>query len=178
MSESKPDLKQRLLNEAARFAVMFLYLWIVFGVFILERSVVLAQHNADSQIEWGFAAINALVFAKVMLIAEDLKLGLQFQNWPLIVPIVYKALAYSLVFLGVHVLEHISIGTFHGETVVDSLPPIGGDLKITVMAALMCTLSLVPFFAYQEFARIIGYDKMKSLLFAPKKLPERDIKIC
>ena len=101
--ESQSNLKQRVLNEATRFVVMFLYLFVVFGAFNLQRSVALAQHNADSQLEYGFAAINALVSAKVMLIAEDLKLGRRFQNWPLIVPIVYKSLAYSLVFLLVHV---------------------------------------------------------------------------
>jgi hypothetical protein len=152
---------------------MFLYLFVVFGVFNLQRSVALAQHNADSQLEYGFAAINALVFAKVMLIAEDLKLGRRFQNWPLIATIGYKSLAYSLVFLSVHVLERIAIGTFRGKTVLESLPPVGGDLKITVMATLICTLNLVPYFAYQEFARIIGYEKMKSLVFARQKPPER-----
>jgi hypothetical protein len=173
IGESKPNLKQRVFSEAARFVVMFLYLLVVFGVFNLQRSAALAQLDADSQFDYGFAAINAFVFAKVMLVAEDLKLGRRFQNWPLIVPIVYKSLAYSLVFLSVHVLERIAIGTFHGKTVLESLPPVGGDLKITVIATLICTINLVPYFAYQEFARIIGYEKIKSLLFAPQNRPER-----
>ena len=49
--------------------MLFLYLWILFGVFVLNQGVVLREHGFDFAMQ-GFAFINALVFAKVMMLFE------------------------------------------------------------------------------------------------------------
>ena len=53
---------------------MFLYLWVLFGLFVLNGTIILHQHGISFSSQ-GFAVISALVLAKVMLVAEDLKLG-------------------------------------------------------------------------------------------------------
>ena len=68
------NLKERAIDEVKHFAILFVYLWILFGLFVLNERIVLQQHRIDFAAQ-GFAVINALVLAKVMLIAQDLNLG-------------------------------------------------------------------------------------------------------
>lgn len=166
-------LKARAIDETTRFVVMFLYLWVVFGVFALQQSVVLAQRNIDEYVQFGFAFINALIFAKVMLVAEDFNLGHRFRDRPLIVPIFYKSFVFSLVFLCFHIVEKIVIGKFEGKGMMESLPMIGGNFIISLSAVLIFTFELMPYFAYREVGRIIGEEKMYSLVFARRSAHEQ-----
>jgi hypothetical protein len=172
LQKIKRNVKERVIGEATRFVVMFLYLWVVFGLFVLQQSVVMAQQHLDDYVQYGVAAMNALIFAKVMLVAEDLDLGRRFQDMPLIVPLLYKSFVFSLVFLCFHVVENIVIGQFQGKGIPESLPAIGGDLKATVSAVLIFTFELVPYFAYREIGRVIGEDKMYALVFAHRRKTE------
>ena len=47
----------------------------------------------------GFAFFNALVLAKVMLVAEDLDLGRWLQRRPLIYPILHESLLLTVLFI-------------------------------------------------------------------------------
>ena len=82
MTDSKPNLKARTLHEIARFATMFAYLWAMFLLFQIHLYVVLAQHHIPFT-QFGVGFLNALVLAKVMLVADDshgLHLTMFFQN--------------------------------------------------------------------------------------------------
>ena len=68
---------------------MFLYLWAMFALFALHEKIVLREVGASLPSQ-GFAFVNALVLAKVMLIAEDLNLGNWLQGRPLIFPILHE----------------------------------------------------------------------------------------
>ena len=79
-------VKERLVHEVRQFLFMFLYLYVLFGLFAIHEAVVLEQHHI-AYAYYGFALVNALVLAKVMLVAEDLHLGRRFENRPLIYPV-------------------------------------------------------------------------------------------
>ena len=65
-----PKLAERGRDEFRRFLVMFVYLWVVFGLFVLNETVILGKRHVSFAAQ-GFALINAAaVMAKVMLIAE------------------------------------------------------------------------------------------------------------
>ena len=53
------QLKERAVDEFRRFLVIFLYLWVVFGLLSIHKSIVLSQHHLDTE-EHAFAIINAL----------------------------------------------------------------------------------------------------------------------
>ena len=61
-SERLQSLKERGIDELRRFFVMFLYLWVVFGLFVLNESVILGGRNISFAPQ-GFALINAAVMA-------------------------------------------------------------------------------------------------------------------
>ena len=65
----KPSLRARLLKELKSFLIMFAYLWLVFSVFLLHEWTVLASHQISFRF-YGLAVVNALILAKIMLIAE------------------------------------------------------------------------------------------------------------
>ena len=158
------QLKERGLHEAKRFVAMFIYLFILFGLLEVHKSVVLAQNEIDYMAH-GVALINALVLAKVMLVAEDLKIGRRFENKPLAIPVLYKSIVFAVVFIGFHIVEHVLIGLFHGKALWESVPGIGGGLTGMLSVALIATFALIPYFAFGEVGRVIGEAKLRSLLF-------------
>jgi hypothetical protein len=70
---SKKSLKQRALGELEKYAVITVYLGLLFTLFSLHRQLV--QGLGISLWHQGFAIINALIFGKVILIGEALKVG-------------------------------------------------------------------------------------------------------
>ena len=80
---AQSDFKGRAKGQIEKVGLMFLYLWIVFGLLAVHESMILSQHQLSYRAH-GIAIINALVFAKVMLVAEDLHLGHRLNDKPLI----------------------------------------------------------------------------------------------
>ena len=163
--------KERAFDEFKRLLVIFLYLWVVFGLLSIHKSLVLSQHHLDTE-EHAFAIINAFVFAKVLLVGEHFNLGTRFNQKPLIYPILYKSFVFSVVLIGFHVIESVAVGLWHGHTIAESLPPfLGWSPRGLLAVSVMCFVLLLPFFGFREIARVIGRDKMRALLFGRKPDP-------
>jgi hypothetical protein len=172
-SERLQQLKERGIDEFRRFLLMFLYLWAVFGLFVLNERLVLTEREI-SFLPQGFAVINAAIMAKVMLIGEDLKFGRRFDRYPLIYPVFYRSVVFALLFIAFHVLERLLVGAFAGKTIVDSLPHIGGGTwpgRLLVLAIM--TVSLLPFFMLRAIAQILGEGRLWALMFQERP-PEDD----
>jgi hypothetical protein len=162
------NLKERAVHEFRRFLVIFLYLWVVFALLALHTSLVLTQHNLDLQ-EHTFAVINALVFAKVLLIGEHFRFGTRFDRKPLIYPILHKCIVFSLLLIFFHIVESVVVGLLHGKTIVNSLPPLlGFNPKGLLVVGVICFILLLPFFGFREIVRVIGRREMQDLLFKPR----------
>jgi hypothetical protein len=159
-------LRERAYDEFKWFIVIFLYLWVVFGLLSIHKSLVLSQSHLDHS-EHAFAIINALVFAKVLLGAEHFHLGTRFQNRPLIYPILHKCFMFTVVLICFHIAESVLVGGWHGNTLADSLRPIvGSGLKGALAVGVMSFVVLLPFFGFREIARVIGHRELRALMFA------------
>ena len=157
--------KEKASEEFKRFFVIFLYLWVVFGLLSIHKSIVLLQHHLDTE-ENTFAFINAFVFAKVLLVGEHFNLGTRFNHKPLIYPILHKCFIFTLVLMSFHVIESTAVGLWHGETLANSLPPfLGWSPKGLLAVGVMCFVLLLPFFGFRELARVMGRQRMWALLF-------------
>ncbi|MBV8189915.1 MAG: hypothetical protein JOY64_10915 [Alphaproteobacteria bacterium] len=151
-------------HEIKRYLVMFVYLWVLLGLFVLNEAVILSHQGIDYR-PHGFALINALVLAKVMLIAEDLNLGARLRSRPLIYPIVTEALLLSGLFIIFHIAEREILGLFHGESIAAAMPSIGGGgIKGLFCVAVILFVSLVPFFAFRRVSRELGPGRMRAML--------------
>ena len=160
-------IKTWVFDEAGLYVAMFLYLWVFFGVFVLEKGIVL--RSLGYSVAWqGFALVNALVLAKVMLVAEHLELGRWLPHRPLIWRILHDALLLSLLFICFHFGEQKVVALLHRSGAVDKRALGGGLLEILSFATILF-VSLVPFFAFRHLAREIGEDKMYAILFGARR---------
>ena len=169
---SARSLKSRAAEEFRRFVVLFVYLWILFGVFVLNQGIVLRGHG----ISWtaqGFAFVNALVFAKVMMLFEMFDPGRFLRKRPLIYPILYETLLLTILFLVVHVIEKVIEGLIHGQTVAESVPNVGGGGFLGLASAsVIMFVALTPFFALRNLSFALGRDRLVALMFGPGERSE------
>ena len=158
-------LKERVLDSIKSFTQMFLYLWLIFGLLAVHQSIILSQYQIDYQ-SHGLAVINALVFAKVMLIAEDMRLGDRFDDKPLIYPILFKSILFAIALICFHLVEHTLVGMWHGQKLAESFSDIGANkFRGIVSFSVIATVALMPFFALRGLSRVIGKEKLWSLFF-------------
>jgi hypothetical protein len=158
-------LRERVLDEARRFTVMFLYLWVLFGLFVLNERIILDQKGIGFSAH-GFALLNALVLAKVMLVTEDLNLGRWMRRRPLIYPILFESLLLTVMFICFHVVERLVVGLVERQTVAASIPAIGGGgLAGVVCVAVILFVALIPFFAFRNVSRELGPGQLNAMLF-------------
>lgn len=166
VKERTPTMKERVLHEFRRFMGIFLYLWVLFGLFALNDSIVLAEHHINFKMQ-GFAALNAFMLAKVMLVAEDLHLGQGFRDRPLVYPILYRSLIFTILLICFHIVERVLVGVVDGKTISESFPEIGGgSLRGIVSAATIVCVALIPFFGFRELGRVIGERELGALIFS------------
>ena len=160
----KLSLKQRALHEARKFFWIFVYLWVLLGLLALHESLILARHDIE-YVPFGFAALNALVLGKVILIGEDLHFARRLEDRPLIYSILYKSAAFAVLLMCFRIVEKFLHGVLTGHSVAESLPAVGsGGLAEILAGGLIGSVALVPFFAFSEVGRVMGEDKLRSLL--------------
>ena len=168
------------VREARKFFVIFLYLWVLFGLFALHKSFLLAEGIIYGQ---GFAVINAFVLAKVMLVADNLHAGENFETRPLIYPILFRSAVFAIILVCFDLIEEVVVGTFRGKTISESIDAIGGGtLEGILSVGVIMFVVLIPFFAFREMTKVVGNRQMRDLLFVrqtklvpvatPSALPE------
>ena len=166
---ARRGLRHRVVAEVRLFLVLFIYLWLLLGLFVLNEEVSLKERGIPFA-PHGFAVINAAILAKVMLIAEDLNLGARLQPRPLIYPIVTEALLLTVLFIVFHILEHVVVGLFKHESLQASIPSIGGGgFKGLLCVGLILFFSLIPFFAFRRVTREIGAENMRAMMLGPRR---------
>ena len=169
------NLAHRIYHQVIQFLLIAVYLSVVFGVLVLHEAVVAAKNGIEYHF-YGFAVINAIILGKVMLVAEDLNLGdrffrdLFFRNSPLVYAIVFKSVAFTILFFVFDIVEEVLVGVFKGKTVVESFPNIGGGTPRGIFFMIVViTVLLSPFFAYREIGKLIGQRELHSLMFTRKR---------
>jgi hypothetical protein len=159
------SLKARAADELRRFLVLFFYLWILFGVFVLNQGVVMREHGINFPM-LGFAFINALVFAKVMMLFEAFDPGRWLRARPLIYPILYETLLLTVLFLVAHVVEKTIEGLLRGKTITDSVPVIGGGGLVGFLSiTAILFIALTPFFGLRNLSLAMGEGRLYAMIF-------------
>ena len=159
------NLKDKAVHEVIQFAYIFIYLFVLLGLFAIDRSIVLEQHNLHFT-DYGFALIKALVLAKVILVAEGFHLGRSFEEGPLLYPVLVKSLLFALVLIGFGLAESAVEGLWHGKTVLESVSGIGGGgIKGVLSVGIIMFVALIPFFAFREISRVLGPAVLRALIF-------------
>lgn len=165
MDRSGGTLKEKAYHEFKEFLVIALYLWVVFTLFLLYKSVILNEEHI-SYLAHGVALINALVLGKFVLIARAFHLGDSANDEPLIYPTLLKSGLFALVLACCKILEDAAVGFFHGKTLSQSIADLGGGtLKGILTLTLLLFVLLIPFFAFGELQRVFGEGKLGQIFF-------------
>jgi GYF domain 2 len=169
---SRPSLRTRFGEELRKFLVFFAYLWLVFFVMYLHEWSVLAS-NQISFTFYGLAVVNALILAKIMLIAEAFGFATRLDDRPLIYPIMFKAVAFTVLLMLAYLAEEIAVGLFHGKSVAESIPAIGGGGVVGPLSiGIIMFIALLPFFAFREIARAVGPAEFRALMLGAKEVED------
>lgn len=158
------NLKELARRELVRFLVIFAYLWAIFLLFQIHQYVILAEHQIRYE-NWGFGLINALVLAKVMVIAEEFHFNAWLRTKPLISAAIARSIGFAVLFVLVDILEKILVAAFKGHSMTQSLPTYGsGGLAGQLLVGIMLAFALLPFFAYEEL-NAVQEGRLTRMLF-------------
>jgi hypothetical protein len=159
----KKSLEERALDELKRYAVITLYLWVLFVLFATYKRMLL-QENGISLWNQSFAIVNALIFGKVILIAQALDLGKSLKEQALIWVVVGKSLLFAVVMILFHIAEEAIRAWFNDLPLATAVRDFGGGtwLGLLTYAAIFFVV-LIPFFAFQEVADVVGRDALRDL---------------
>jgi len=164
-------LKQKAYHEFKQYVVIVLYLWLVFGLLLLYKSMILNEEHI-STIAHGIALINALVLGKCVLIAKAFRLGETADGAPLAYPTVLKSALFSLVLAACKILEDAAVGFFHGNSFSQSIAELGGgSLKGILTLSLLMFVMFIPFFGFGELQKVLGEGRLAQLFLHPR-VPE------
>jgi hypothetical protein len=161
----KGNLKDRLFHEFVEYWINVCYLTLVFAAFTQYRRFLLAAHDI-SYTNYGFAVIEGLILAKVIMIGEVVRLGRGLERKPLIYPTLYKTVVFTLFVGAFKVIEEVIKGLLKGEGVTGGLPYFFEKGPYELLAnSIIVFVAFIPFFAIKELGRVLGEDKIRSLFF-------------
>jgi hypothetical protein len=165
MSTSRQELKQKVFVELKEGFICTLYLWAVFGLLVLHKSMILAEHHIDFAYH-GLALLNALALAKVMFVARKFDLSARIKDAPLICPTLLKSAFFTVVLACFKFLEDAAIGLFRHQSFWQSNSEFGGGTWQGILTlALLVFVMLIPFVGFGELSRVIGEGKLEKLFF-------------
>jgi hypothetical protein len=145
--------------------IITLYLWAVFGLLVLHKSMILSEHHLDFAYH-GLALINALALAKVMLVAKKLDLSARMKDAPLIYPTLSKSAFFTVVLACFKIVEDTAIGLYRHESFRQSNSELGGGTWQGILTlALLIFVMLIPFVGSGELRRVMGEGKLEKLFF-------------
>lgn len=161
-AEVKRSLKERAVDELKRYLVISAYLCVLLAVFSLHRQLLLGHEISLWQ--QGFAIINALVFGKIILLGEALKLGERKQNHALAWTVLRRSLIFSVLLVASQILEESIRAWFQHRHAASVIVDLGGWPGVLCHAVIIF-VALLPFFAVQEAGRVLGARALWNLFF-------------
>ena len=165
----KPGLKERAIEEFKVFWVIALYLWLFLGSFTVYRRLII-EETGTTYLHYGIALVEALIIAKVILIGRLFGFSRRFEDKPLIVPVLYKSILFSILVILFAVVEHVVEGLIHGRGLLGALRDLDklGSYELGARL-LMLVVAFVPFFAFAEIVRVIGPREVAAMYFSKRK---------
>jgi hypothetical protein len=163
--KKKGSLKEKVVHEVVEYWINVIYLTLVFASFTQYRRLLLAAHDI-TYTNYGFAVVEALILAKVIMIGDVFRLGRGLERKPLIYPTLYKTVVFTL-FVGVFTLiEHAIKGLWKGEGFTRGVVDFLGKGPYELLAnSLIVFVAFIPFFAVKELGRVLGEEKIRALFF-------------
>jgi hypothetical protein len=156
-------LKQRAAAEMQEYLVISVFLAALLAALTAYRRILMFEEGLP-HLYYGYAVIEALVLAKIILIGEALHLGERHRDKPLIVSAVYKSLVFGFLALVAHALEHVIRALAHRESPVAELARQVAHPAELGAYGLVLFVAFVPFFSLQAAGRLLGETRFLDVL--------------
>ncbi len=159
-NSDRQGLKQKTIHELWELAWIFFYLAFFFCSLELY-SILLLRDFHVKYLNFGFAAINALVVAKVILLGEYARIGRKYEQRPLIVSAAYKAVIFVLLVFAFHVVEEFVKRFLHTGHFAGALSSTHVNDLVGRGVIVFCVF--LPLFAFREARRVLGEQRFLDL---------------
>jgi hypothetical protein len=161
-TSTNKGLKEKTIHEVWELAWVFVYLAFFFCSLELY-SVLLLRDFHVKYLNFGFALINALVIAKVILLGEYVRIGRKYEERPLILSAVYKAILFVVLVFAFHLVEELVKRLLHNGHLAGALAQVRVNDLLGRGIIVFCTF--LPLFAFRELRRVLGEKKFMDLFF-------------
>jgi hypothetical protein len=157
------SVKQRAKRELEEYLVIAAFLTALLGALTMYRRLLMAEVGVP-YLHYGYAVIEGLVLAKIVLIGEALHFAERLGDKPLFVLALYKSLVYGGLALVAHALEHVVHALVTGESVATEASRLASRPAEIGAYAVVVLIALVPFFSLQLAGRLLGKERFVSVL--------------
>ncbi len=165
MALDKKQLKEKAKEEGRLMLLITAYLAAFFVAFLTYRRLISREFGVTA-FHYGYALIEALVIAKVILIGKAIGLGKATNRRTLAISVLRSSLAYGALVGAFAVLEHVVEGLVHGKTLSASLDAFLDQGIYEILGrTLVLFVAFIPFFAFWELGRLVGERKLFDLFF-------------
>lgn len=160
----KETFKEKALDDMKTYAALTAYLWVLFFLLGMYRKLLLKENGIDPWTQ-SYAIVNALVFAKVLLLGGILNLGASLRKHAVILVVLGRTAIFTALLMAFHVVEEAIRALIKGEPVADSMLHLGGGswLGVWVFAGLLFAI-LFPLSMFSEVSHVLGKGTMLRLL--------------
>src|SRR5215471_11992091 len=163
--EKKATLKEKAEEELRLMLVITAFLAAVFVSFLTYKRIISREFGVTS-FHYGFAIIEALIVAKVILIGKAIGIGKKSTGRALFYSALRDSVIYAVLVGIFAILEHIIEGFFHHETLAASLEKFLDQGVYEILGrTLVVFVAFVPFYTLWELDRSLGERKLMELLF-------------
>ena len=171
-NKKRAGWKSKAIHEMIEYCIISLYLAVFFGSYTFYRRSILAVYQI-SYLHYGTAIIKALILAKVIMIGRALHLARRFEDHPLILPTLFKAVVFTI-FVGVFgVAEDTIIGLLHGKGIAGGFDEFMSVGWYGLLArCIVIFVVFIPFFAFEQLDQVLGEGKLGKLFFRRRSAAE------
>lgn len=163
--EKKRTLKDKAAEEFRLMLLITAYLAAFFITFHIYRNLISRELGATT-LRIGFAVVEALVIAKVILIGKAIGLGKSTSRRALAYATLRASVVYAFLVAIFAVLEHVIEGLVKGRTLAASVDAMLSQGIYEILArTLVLFVAFIPFFAIWELDRVLGEKKLFELFF-------------
>lgn len=162
------NFKAKALDEVKKFAVLTAYLWVLFFLLGMYRTLLLKENGINPWTQ-GYVIVNALIFAKVLLLGEILDLGAGLRKRAFVLVVLGRTLLFTALLMGFHVAEEAIGALIKGQPVVERVLHLGGGswYGVLVYAGLLYVM-LLPLTAFREMSYVLGKDVLWDIIMQPE----------
>ena len=169
-----PNSKEKELGEMMKkYAALTLYLWVLFVLLGLYRKMLMKEWGVDAW-QQGYALVNALVFAKVLLLGGIFHLGTSLRKYSFALVVIGRTLMFAALLMAFHVVEEAARALIKGEPVADSILHLGGGSwwGVWAYAALLFAM-LLPLGVLGEISFVLGKGVLWKIMTSKEAKPSQ-----